>query len=862
MENKNLLEIQKLNALFSQKEQELEGELFKLRESSEEQRQHSERQYKESIEKLSNKYNKIEQKLKLQSDISTNHFAKLVQKEKEFADKENAFFALILEIKNKKHTQAEKHLESLVLREREFNEKLEQLRTEAQAESQKIREDKTVLHNRFEAIAGKLNQITLEKHTVELQLHSELARHQELLSDLRQKLIRLRSSVSWKLTAPLRAIGSLLVSDQSDHQPVPLAIAGDACRSYIKQSSSEVDLPPIHELIAISEPIENLNPDYEETVMTSSPTVAATSINELLAYHDAEFVHCAYITLLGRSPDPEGMRYYLGYIRAGRAKIAIVNQLVSSAEAKVKNLKLDGLLRAVKIYRIQNIPFVGNVLNTLYGHSSSSLIEQKLSMIENQIYRNNKDYIKKLDWFEKNLISLRKDIKNSINTTNTIQTKNDFNTKISRGTTYIDISTLMKWNRPPVGIIRVLLEVVKYSLHDFSTQYFCFNSSKDDMKIIDQEIVIGLVERLSNLHHSANHIDSDQYFAKMRMLLDFATQTEVGADDFLPFHDGQLSPLFGSEVLIAKNMNSFFESHDIIVSIGLDWDSSNYSILHWLKKRIGFTVVGAFYDGIPVVAPHLVQSFGFSQMFFQHIYNLIHLSDKIFSISDFSENQLRTIINEHHIECIPDIKTIYLGDSNENGSKNTNNHSYKSRDHAKNYAIYVSTIETRKNHKILLEVWKQMIDLNISNIPDLVCVGMWGWGIEELRERYFSDKDLQKYVHFYDDVDDVELGYLYQGAIFSLFPSFMEGWGLGAVESMTYGIPSIISTTPALMEATQNLMPSADPENPEEWIVQISKILNDAQYLDSLRTVIKRNFERKSWTTFSREFYSFILENK
>ena len=841
--------------------------------------------YRESMneykEELEAQINTIGTELKTQRELSTEYLTALGEREKEFASE----LAKLRESGELQRQSIEiQHKEVIAelsneykTRESNLASQIETIRNELKTQSELSTEYLTALGEREKEFASEFKQVVTEKYTVELknsdlfhlltaaqllesQLHSELAMRQQILSDLSIELKKLQGSFTWRITAPLRAVAKLFIFSHSDSKEVLI--------SSVKTSSIETNLVIADSSVnAIIEESKITHSDHpiiyiKETFMSSSPIVAATSLDELLAYHDADFIHCAYITLLGRAPDPEGIRYYLGRIRAGRAKIEIIDQIASSAEAKSRNQKIVGLKRAIKIYRIQKTPIIGNILVLFFGYSSKSMLEQKLSVIENQIYRNNQDSLKKLDWLDKNLISLRKDIKNIINTADIIHTNSAFEDNKLTGITYIDITTLMKWNRPPVGIIRVLLEIVKYSLNDLFTKYFCFNSTKDDMKIIEREIILELVERLSNLHHRENQTDNNQYFEEIRMLLEFSSQTEVGADDFLPFHDGQLSSLFGSEVLIAKNMNSFFESQDTIVSVGLDWDSSNYPILHWLKKRIGFTFVGAFYDGIPVVAPHLVQSYGFSQMFFQHIYNLIHLSDKIFSISHFSENQLRGIIDDHQIEKIPDIATIYLGNSEEKSLFVEDNYSYKSREHATRYAIYVSTIETRKNHKLLLEVWKRMIDLKIPNIPDLVCVGMWGWGIEELRERYFNDKDLQKYIHFYDNVNDEELSHLYKHAMFSLFPSFMEGWGLGAVESMTYGVPSIISTAPALIEATQNLMPTADPEDPEAWIIEISKILNEPEYLLSLGMSIKESFERKTWTKFSKEFYSFVLEKK
>jgi glycosyltransferase involved in cell wall biosynthesis len=587
--------------------------------------------------------------------------------------------------------------------------------------------------------------------------------------------------------------------------------------------------------------------------MDDESSNAMSSLNGLLSLNGNEFIENTYLTLLQRKPDGDGLNFYLERLLSGAPKIQILDQILNSPEAKTKSIELPGLRNAIMLYKLAKLPLVGYIIRTFINVEGSSSSERRLRRIEQrlfQVYNSNNQRFEEIDikLFEhKQLLKQHLADKNY-----KIQPLN--NRRI-----YVDVTTLIKWSRPPVGIVRVLLELVRYSLAQETVDFFHFNNTKDDIKTIDREVVKNLVERLVNLKNHSNSNENNQYFRELQLMLDFQKTTQESSEDLSPFYDGTLSSLLSPEILIANNSSSVFKSDDIVISIGLDWDSSNYPILFWLKKRIGFKFVGAFYDGIPVVAPNMLPSFGFSQMFFQHIYNLVNLSDKIFSISRFSENQLRTIINVHGMRDVQNIKTIYLGDSIRDLRRATQSASV-TRKHSKNYAIYVSTVETRKNHKLMLDVWRKMIDAKIPNIPDLVCVGMWGWGIEELRESYFSDNELQKYVHFYDDVDDEELAILYQNAKFSVFPSYMEGWGLGASESLSYGVPCIISTAPALIEATQGLMPSADPDRPEEWIALIEKILYEDGYIDALRKKIDQRFVQKTWDNFCSDFYSFVME--
>ena len=94
---------------------------------------------------------------------------------------------------------------------------------------------------------------------------------------------------------------------------------------------------------------------------SQTPTVAGT-LEELLSYHDERFIHSAYHTLLGRAPDPDGMRYYLTRVREGINKVEILSQLRHSAEGKSRPLNITGLNEAIRRHKQLKTPLLGPLL--------------------------------------------------------------------------------------------------------------------------------------------------------------------------------------------------------------------------------------------------------------------------------------------------------------------------------------------------------------------------------------------------------------------------------------------------------------------------------------------------------------------
>lgn len=495
----------------------------------------------------------------------------------------------------------------------------------------------------------------------------------------------------------------------------------------------------------------------------------------------------------------------------------------------------------------------------------------------------------------------------------------------------VDVTTLLKWNRPPVGIIRTQLEFVNYLLiHNNAAKYFSFNDSRDSILEISSDEIrqkvkillnfksipkpdstppsteekslisaedtlptavetqnpsfgFSLSKRIWSVYKNEGSlilaakicikfcpsklkdrmkIIYHKYLVGSNNIQDGIQQDEDITDSIEPEEiaiqdcaDSLAPILFSPEILIANSINNkLFTKNSIVISIGLDWDHSNYPLLYWLKQKIGFEFVGALYDVIPVTNPELIQSYYFSQMFFSHLYYLIYLSDRIFCISDFSKSQIQHMCILHNIKNIPVLKTIHLGSSIYR--KDLSNY-YTDRNHKKKYILYVSTIEARKNHILLLKVWQKLQKEKFQNLPDLLLVGMMGWGIDEVQDLYQNDEELQKVVHFYDDVDDEELVTFYKNSLFTVFPSLIEGWGLGAVESMLYGKVCIISTCNALKEATQGLMPSLDPSDVEGWSNMVKKFVSDPTEIDQYTELIHTKFKSRSWDQFGAEFSAF-----
>lgn len=119
------------------------------------------------------------------------------------------------------------------------------------------------------------------------------------------------------------------------------------------------------------------------------------------------------------------------------------------------------------------------------------------------------------------------------------------------------------------------------------------------------------------------------------------------------------------------------------------------------------------------------------------------------------------------------------------------------------YVLFVGTIESRKNHLLALNVWKQLIaHLGVEKVPDLVCVGRLGWNANEFLKEYTFTKGLNgKVAMLTGSISDAELASFYSHAEFTFYPSNYEGWGLPVSESIAFGKIPIVADNSSLREA-------------------------------------------------------------
>jgi glycosyltransferase involved in cell wall biosynthesis len=290
-----------------------------------------------------------------------------------------------------------------------------------------------------------------------------------------------------------------------------------------------------------------------------------------------------------------------------------------------------------------------------------------------------------------------------------------------------------------------------------------------------------------------------------------------------------------------------FRPGDVLLSMANTWDYMDYRYLAKLGRDMGVRLICVIYDVVGMELPFVTPSP--AHLYHRHWVEIGHVSECLIAISRFSaESYDRFIAQPNGIDVPVDhalLPNFLLERAAEIGETAVNELE------GRNFVLYCSSIEVRKNHILLLHLWEELRQrVPPEKLPVLVFVGKWAWSAETVRLLIERNWRLRPHLRVMNETSDAELIWLYRHARFTVFPSLSEGFGLASSESLSFGTPVVISNCPALLEATERLMPAFHPHDFMAWLRELERLILDEEYLTTLREIATR-FRGPAYDTFA-----------
>jgi glycosyltransferase involved in cell wall biosynthesis len=164
------------------------------------------------------------------------------------------------------------------------------------------------------------------------------------------------------------------------------------------------------------------------------------------------------------------------------------------------------------------------------------------------------------------------------------------------------------------------------------------------------------------------------------------------------------------------------------------------------------------------------------------------------------------------------------------------------------YVLFVSTIEIRKNHRLLVRVWQRLLERHGADlVPTLIFAGQIGWLVDGLLADLKANEYPNGKIMLMRGLSDAELQQAYRSCLFTVFPSLCEGWGLPIAESLAHGKFCVASNRTSIPEVGGNLVDYFDPSNEDDALAKIERPLIDPSYLAAREAQLRAEYRPRTW---------------
>lgn len=382
-------------------------------------------------------------------------------------------------------------------------------------------------------------------------------------------------------------------------------------------------------------------------------------------------------------------------------------------------------------------------------------------------------------------------------------------------------------NAVGTGITRVVINLLNYVLEDLDeAEAACYHFV---CRFGDGEVLSLL---------------SKQKLRRLVQLVGFAAEEHAAVVELI-------TDIKRTAVLIQLNYG------DVYFYPGAFWEYvDNTEWLISLKAR--GVIIGAYiYDLIPITHAQYCSAKP-AEVFSISFAEVARYISFCLTISEFVARDVGTYLRSHAIPAfqalpIPLAHEHSFDSVRSNNSQRPTSSIQALGDHP--FVLCVCTIEARKNHVFLLAVWQKMIAAGLD-VPDLVLVGRLGWCINDFLYQVEESHYLGGRLHIIHGMSDTDLAWLYKKCLFTVFPSFVEGWGLPVGESLSYGKVCVASSMTSVPEVGGDLVVYIDPFNIDSGYKAISELILDKGRRAELEARIRDIFVTRTWKDFGRNFFA------
>jgi alpha-1,3-rhamnosyl/mannosyltransferase len=165
----------------------------------------------------------------------------------------------------------------------------------------------------------------------------------------------------------------------------------------------------------------------------------------------------------------------------------------------------------------------------------------------------------------------------------------------------------------------------------------------------------------------------------------------------------------------------------------------------------------------------------------------------------------------------------------------------------KNYFLFVSRVEIKKNPEILISAFGELKKkMGFGDPLRLVFAGRPGFGFEKIK-KVFENSSAKEFISFLGYIPSEDLPAFVSGSLALLVPSWYEGFGIPALEAASCGTPVIASDIPPAREVLGGAAIFVSPKDTESWEQAMERIAKDSNFVSELSQKGLERAKNFSW---------------
>jgi glycosyltransferase involved in cell wall biosynthesis len=389
--------------------------------------------------------------------------------------------------------------------------------------------------------------------------------------------------------------------------------------------------------------------------------------------------------------------------------------------------------------------------------------------------------------------------------------------------------------RTPRGVDRVDLSYARFLLENWDNECLGVLPTPWGIRLYNRQRALRMLATVEASWREAQDVDIDPAFAHVREWL-----TSTAATPQATRAPRQTGPLRRTVRLLRDNglhwgHSAIHEAPDkaVYLNVGqLGWAAPVTT--RWLRHRPDIKSIFMLHDVIPLHHPGLVSDGArLSQNWM--LRSVLSRADGLITTTESASETVTATLARFGRPNVPvralplPVAAVFLQPEQPDKALQTNP-----------YFVVCGAIEPRKNHALLVRVWRCLLDRIGPGAPRLLIVGTPAHRGSQIIRQIQQIAELRNHVTIVSGVASPSLRALMRNARAVLMPSLAEGFGLPLIEALSVGTPVLASDLAAHRETGEGLVAYLDPENDAAWFDAIVSLLRNTAEITAWRQRISK----------------------